>query len=51
MSNYFEQEPNFKEIAKKENTFNYNIASLGDIYRNCLESLKKKKQYDIFSEQ
>ena len=51
MSNYFDQEPNFKEIAKKENTFNYNIASLGDIYRHCLEPPKEQKQYDILSEQ
>jgi hypothetical protein len=51
MSNYFDQEPNFKEIAKKENTFNYNIASLGDIYRHCLEQPKVQKQYDILSEQ
>ena len=51
MSNYFDQATNFKEIAKKENTFNYNIASLGDIYRHCLEPPKEQKQYDILSEQ
>ena len=51
MSNIYNQEPNFKEIAKKENTFNYSIASLGDIYRPYLEPSKVQKQYDILSEE
>ena len=51
MSNYYNEPPNFKEIAKKENTFNYSVASLGDIYRPYLESPKKFKQYDILSEE
>ena len=51
MSNIYNQEPNFKEIAKKENTFNYSIASLGDIYRPYLEPPKVQKQYDILSEE
>ena len=51
MSNYYNEPPNFKEIAKKENTFNYSVASLGDIYRPYLESPKKFKQYDILTEE
>ena len=51
MSENFYPKQSFKEIAKNENTFNYNIASLGDIYRPYLESPKKQKQYDILSEE
>ena len=51
MSNIYAQPPNFKEIAKRENNFNYSVASLGDIYRPYLESKKEQRQYDILSEQ
>ena len=51
MSNIYTQPPNFKEIAKRENNFNYSVASLGDIYRPYLESKKEQRQYDILSEQ
>ena len=51
MSNYFNPSQKYKELAKKENHFNYNIASLGDIYRPYLESPKKQRQYDILSEE
>ena len=51
MSNIYAQPPNFKEIAKRENNFNYSVASLGDIYRPYLESHKEQRQYDILSEQ
>jgi len=44
------KEPNFRQIAKKENTFNYNVASLGDIYSPYLTS-KEQRQYDILSEE
>ena len=51
MSNIYNQKPNFKEIAKRENNFNYSVASLGDIYRPYLESPKVQRQYDILSEE
>ena len=51
MSNYFNQPQKYKDLAKKENHFNYSIASLGDIYRPYLESPKKQRQYDILSEE
>ena len=51
MSNYSNPSQKYKELAKKENRFNYNIASLGDIYRPYLESPKKQRQYDILSEE
>jgi len=51
MSNIYSQKPNFKEIAKRENNFNYSVASLGDIYRPYLESPKVQRQYDILSEE
>ena len=51
MSNIYNQNPNFKEIAKRENNFNYSVASLGDIYRPYLESPKVQRQYDILSEE
>ena len=51
MSNIYNQNPNFKEIAKRENNFNYSVASLGDIYRPYLESPKIQRQYDILSEE
>ena len=44
------KEPNFRQIAKKENTFNYSVASLGDIYSPYLTS-KEQRQYDILSEE
>ena len=44
MSNIYAQPPNFKEIAKRENNFNYSVASLGDIYRPYLESKKEQIQ-------
>ena len=43
--------PNFKEIAKRENNFNYSVASLGDIYRPYLTTKKQQRQYDILSEE
>ena len=50
MSSLYQKEPNFKEIAKRENNFNYSVASLGDIYRPYLTS-KQQRQYDILSEE
>ena len=50
MALLYEKEPNFKEIAKRENNFNYSVASLGDIYRPYLVS-KTQRQYDILSEE
>ena len=46
----YEREPNYKQIAKVENNFNYSIASLGDIYKPYLYD-KKQRQYDILSEE
>ena len=51
MSNIYDQTQSFKEIAKRENNFNYSVASLGDIYRPYLESQKEQRQYDILSEE
>ena len=50
MASLYQREPNFKEIAKRENNFNYSIASLGDIYRPYLTT-KQQRQYDILSEE
>ena len=46
----YQKEPNYKQIAKVENNFNYSIASLGDIYKPYLYD-KKQRQYDILSEE
>ena len=48
MSNIYAQPPNFKEIAKRENNFNYSVASLGDIYRPYLESKRNKDNMIFF---
>ena len=50
MSSLYQKEPNFKEIAKRENNFKYSVSSLGDIYRPYLTS-KQQRQYDILSEE
>ena len=50
MASLYSKEPNFKEIAKRENNFNYSVASLGDIYRPYLTT-KQQRQYDILSEE
>ena len=50
MATFYQKEPNFKEIAKRENNFNYSVASLGDIYRPYLTT-KQQRQYDILSEE
>ena len=50
MASLYQKEPNFKEIAKRENNFNYSVASLGDIYRPYLTT-KTQRQYDILSEE
>ena len=50
MASLYSKEPNFKEIAKRENNLNYSIASLGDIYRPYL-STKQKREYEILSEE
>ena len=50
MASLYQREPNFKEIAKRENNFNYSVASLGDIYRPYLTT-KQQRQYDILSEE
>ena len=49
MATIYERGPNFKDIAKRENNFNYSVASLGDIYSPYLTS-KQQRQYDILSE-
>ena len=50
MVSLYSKEPNFKEIARRENNFNYSVASLGDIYRPYLTT-KQQRQYDILSEE
>ena len=50
MATFYQQEPNFKEIAKRENNFNYSVASLGDIYSPYLTT-KQQRQYDILTEE
>ena len=50
MATIYQKEPNFKEIAKRENNFNYSVASLGDIYSPYLTK-KQQRQYDILSEE
>ena len=50
MVTLYQRQPNFKEIAKRENNFNYSVASLGDIYRPYLTK-KQQRQYDILSEE
>ena len=50
MATFYEREPNFKDIAKRENNFNYSVASLSDIYSPYLTS-KQQRQYDILSEE
>ena len=49
MATFYQREPNFKEIAKRENNFNYSVASLGDIYAPYLTT-KQQRQYDILTE-
>ena len=49
MATFYDRGPNFKDIAKRENNFNYSVASLGDIYSPYLTS-KQQRQYDILSE-
>ena len=51
MSTIYNQPPNFKEIAQRENNFNYSVASLGDIYRPYLSPQKEQRQYDILTEE
>ena len=51
MATLYQREPNFKEIAKRENNFNYSVASLGDIYRPYLTTKQQQRQYDILSEE
>ena len=50
MATLYQKEPNFKEIARRENNFNYSVASLGDIYSPYLKT-KQQRQYDILSEE
>ncbi len=51
MATFYQREPNFKEIAKRENNFNYSVASLGDIYRPYLTTKQQQRQYDILTEE
>ena len=51
MSSISNQPINFKEIAQRENNFNYSVASLGDIYRPYLSPQKEERKYDILTEE